>query len=48
MKVLQTQAKHAWYLSKIEAFIRLNLFVKVELHKWLDNSFVKEQPPPNL
>ena len=29
------------------AFIRLNLFVKVELHSWLDNPLTKEQPPPN-
>lgn len=47
LKALKTQAKHAWYLSNLVAFIRLNLFVKVELHKWLDNPFAKEQPPPN-
>jgi len=47
LKALKTQAKHAWYLSSLVAFIRLNLFVKVELHKRLDNPFAKEQPPPN-
>jgi hypothetical protein len=47
LKALKTQAKHAWYLSNLVAFIRLNLFVKVDLHKWLDNPFAKEQPPPN-
>jgi len=47
LKALKTQAKHAWYLSNLVAFIRLNLFVKVELHKWLDNPFAKKQPPPN-
>jgi hypothetical protein len=47
LKALKTQAKHSWYLSNLVAFIRLNLFVKVDLHKWLDNPFVKEQPPPN-
>ncbi|WP_345191472.1 transposase, partial [Algibacter agarivorans] len=45
LKALKTQAKHAWYLSNLVAFIRLNLFVKVDLHKWLDNPFAKEQPP---
>jgi hypothetical protein len=45
--ILKTQAKHSWYLSNLVAFIRLNLFVKVDLHKWLDNPFAKEQPPPN-
>jgi hypothetical protein len=47
LKALKMQAKHAWYLSNLVAFIRLNLFVKVELHKWLDNPFAKEQPPPD-
>jgi len=47
LKALKTQAKHAWYLSNLVAFIRLNLFVKVDLYKWLDNPFEKEQPPPN-
>ena len=46
LKALKKQAKHPWYLSNLVAFIRLNLFVKVDLHKWLDNSFAKEQPPP--
>jgi hypothetical protein len=47
LKALKTGAKHAWYLSNLVAFIRLNLFVKVELQSWLDNPFAKEQPPPN-
>lgn len=41
-KALKNQAKHAWYLSNLIALIRLNLFVKVELNIWLDNSFAKE------
>lgn len=47
LKALKAQAKHPWYLSNLVAFIRLNLFVKVELNTWLDNPFAKEQPPPN-
>ena len=47
LKALKTQAKHTWYLSNLVAFIRLNLFVKIELQKWIDNPFAKEQPPPN-
>ena len=47
LKALKTQAKYPWYLSNLVAFIRLNLFVKVDLHKWLDNPFAKEQPPPD-
>ena len=37
----------SWYFSNLVAFIRLNLFVKVDLHQWLDNPFNKEQPPPD-
>lgn len=47
LKALKTQAKHSWYLSNLVAFIRLNLFIKVDLHKWIDNPFAKEQPPPD-
>lgn len=47
LKALKAQAKYPWYLSNLVAFIRLNLFVKVNLHKWLDNPFAKEHPPPN-
>lgn len=47
LKALKTQAKLPWYLSNLVAFIRLNLFVKVDLHEWLDHPFAKEQPLPN-
>jgi len=47
LKALKAQARYPWYLSNLVAFIRLNLFVKVDLHKWLDNPFAKEQPPPD-
>ena len=46
LKALKAMAKHKWYLSNLVAFIRLNLFVKVDLQKWLDDPFQKEQPPP--
>lgn len=44
---LKAQAEHPWYLSNLLVLIRLILFVKVDLHGWLDNPFQKEQPPPN-
>lgn len=45
LKVLKNIATHPWYLSNLVAFIRLNLFVKIELKKWLDNPFSK---PPDI
>ena len=47
LKALKAQAKHPWYLSNLVAFIRLNLFVKVELNKWLDYPFEKGKTPAN-
>jgi len=46
LKALKAQAKYSWYLSNLVAFIRLNLFVKVDLQKWLDNPFQKAKSPP--
>jgi hypothetical protein len=44
LKFLQSLAKYGWRLSNLVAFIRLNLFVKIDLQKWLDNPF---DHPPN-
>lgn len=43
LKVLKALAKFDWHLSNLVAFIRLNLFVKIDLQLWLDKPF--EQPP---
>ncbi|MFN3756291.1 MAG: IS4 family transposase, partial [Flavobacterium sp.] len=45
LKALKANAKYSWYLSNLVAFIRLNLFVKVDLQKWIDQPF-QEHPPP--
>jgi len=39
LKALKAMAKYGWNLSNLVAFIRLNLFVKIELQHWLDNPF---------
>lgn len=43
LKALKQMAKYSWQLSNLVAFIRLNLFVKIDLQKWLDKPF--EDPP---
>jgi hypothetical protein len=50
LKALKAQSKFDWYLSNLVAFIRLNLFVKIDLQKWLDKPFEEhiEPPPKNL
>lgn len=45
LKVLKAMAKYNWYLSNLMAFIRLNLFVKINLRQWLDEPF-KTPPKP--
>ena len=46
LKVLKAIAKFGWQLSNLVAFIRLNLFVKIDLQRWLDKPF--DQPPEQV
>ena len=46
LKVLKALAKFEWQLSNLMAFIRLNLFVKIDLQIWLDKPF--EEPPTKI
>jgi len=39
LKSMKHLAKYNWYLSNLVGFIRLNIFVKIELQKWLDKPF---------
>ncbi len=39
LKYLKHMAKYAWHLSNLVGFIRLNLFVKINLQQWLDKPF---------
>lgn len=46
LKALKAMSKYNWHLSNLVAFIRLNLFVKIELQRWLDRPFEDGKPPP--
>lgn len=48
LKALKALAKYNWYLSNLVAFIRLNLFVKVDLQNWLDKPFEDDVGPPEI
>lgn len=49
LKVLRQNAKFNWHLSNLVAFIRLNLFVKIDLQKWMDKPFEEHiEPPPQF
>ncbi len=49
LKALKAMAKFNWHLSNLVAFIRLNLFVKIDLQLWLDKPFeqIAQSPPQN-
>lgn len=49
LKALKAMAEFYWHLSNLMAFIRLNLFVKINLQQWIDKPFedVTESPPQN-
>lgn len=43
---LKLKASYDWHMSNLVTFIRLNLFVKIDLWKWIDEPFVR--PPPEF
>lgn len=44
-KYIQKKAKYEWNLSNLVNFIRLNIFVKIDLWKWADDPFFSGKPP---
>lgn len=46
IKVMKATTKFGWHLSNLMAFIRLNIFLKIELQKWLDSPFTEPEKPP--
>ncbi len=46
LKALKAMAKYKWHLSNLVAFIRLNMFVKINLQKWLDKPFEEDVGAP--
>jgi hypothetical protein len=48
LKALKAMAKFNWHLSNLVAFIRLNLFVKINLQQWIDRPFEEHDDPPQL
>jgi hypothetical protein len=48
LKALKAIAQFKWHLSNLVAFVRLNIFVKIDLHAWLNKPFEEPDPPPKL
>lgn len=45
LSFLKLKAKYKWNLSNLVTFLRLNLFVKIDLWIWLNNPFDYTEPP---
>jgi len=43
LKVLKQKAKYGWHLSNLVTFLRINLFVKIGLQRWLDEPFYQPE-----
>ncbi len=49
LNYLKCKAKYNWNLSNLVSFLRINLFVKIDLWYWLNNPIIKpNKPPPQL
>lgn len=47
LKYLKNIAKYSWQLSNLVAFLRLNVFVKIDLMFWLNYPFTEPEKPPS-
>lgn len=49
LKYLKGKAHHKWHLSNLITFLRINLFVKIDLWKWIDKPIIeKANSPPQI
>lgn len=49
LKYLKSKAQHKWHLSNLITFLRINLFVKIDLWKWVNKPLIERaNPPPKL
>ena len=49
IRFLKEKAKYKWHLSNLITFLRINLFVKIDLWKWVDKPVIERanSPPQN-
>ena len=47
-RYLKSKAKYQWHLSNLVTFLRINLFVKIDMWKWLDKPILENiNSPPH-
>jgi hypothetical protein len=48
LNALRKEAKYKWHLANFISFLRISLFVKIDLQKWLDKLFLNEKELKHL
>ena len=48
LNYLKSKANYKWHLSNLISFLRLNLFVKIDLWYWLNNPILKKEYSPPI
>lgn len=46
VRYLKNKAQYPWNLSNLITFLRMNIFVKISLWKWVNTPFEKLNKPP--
>ena len=47
-RYLKNKAEYSWHLSNLVTFLRINLFVKIDLWKWINKPVMEKANPPPL
>src|SRR5690625_3740683 len=49
IRYLKKRSKHTWHMSNLVVFLRINLFVKIDLWKWVNKPMLEKgnSPPQN-
>lgn len=50
IRYLKKRSKHNWHMSNLVVFLRINLFVKIDLWKWVNKPMLEKanSPPQNI
>lgn len=48
LSLLKRQAKYRWNLANLITFLRINLFVKIDLWQWVNQPFIKKANAPPI
>ena len=46
LRHLKSKAEYKWHLSNLITFLRINLYVKIDIWKWIDNPIINIKDPP--